>query len=57
VLGYVHAEVVEAACTRIELTRAAIGRDGMVSDPALREKIAETVAMLARHVADRDSGE
>jgi chromate reductase len=50
VLGYVHADVVEAACTRIPLTRDAVGSDGTITDPAAREKIAETVAALARHV-------
>jgi NAD(P)H-dependent FMN reductase len=55
VLGYVHAEIVEMACARIPVTRDAVGPDGTITDPASREKIAETVATLARHVADRDS--
>ena len=53
VLGYVHADIVEEAVARIPVTRDAIGPDGTVSDPALRERIAETVGALARHVADR----
>jgi len=55
VLGYVHADIVEAACTRLPLARNAVGSDGTITDPAARETIAETVAVLARHVADRDS--
>lgn len=53
VLGYVHADIVEEACTRIPLTRDAVGSDGAITDPAARERIAETVAALTRHVADR----
>ena len=34
VLGYVHADIVEAACTRIPLTRDAVGPAGTVVDPA-----------------------
>jgi hypothetical protein len=56
VLGYDHADIVEEACTRITLTRNAVGSDGTIADPAAREMIAETLAALARHVADRDSG-
>ena len=54
VLVYVHADIVEEACTRIPLTRDDIGADGTVTDPATREKVAEALAALARHVADRD---
>ena len=55
VLGYVHADIVEEACTRIPVTRNDVGAGGTITDPAAREKIAETVAALARHVADRDT--
>jgi chromate reductase, NAD(P)H dehydrogenase (quinone) len=53
VLGYVHADIVEEACARISLTRDAVDPNGTITDPAAREKIAETLATLARHVADR----
>jgi NAD(P)H-dependent FMN reductase len=46
VLGYVHADIVEAACTRIPLTRDAVGSDGTVTDPALRGQIEETLRAL-----------
>jgi NAD(P)H-dependent FMN reductase len=55
VLGYVHADVVEAACARVPLTRDAVGADGTIVDPEARERIAETLATLARHVANRDT--
>jgi chromate reductase len=56
VLGYVHADIVEAACTRILVTRSSVGSDGTITDADARGMIAETVDALARYVADRDSG-
>ena len=53
-LGYVHADIVEEACTRIPLTRDAVGSDGTITDPGARELIAGTLAALARHLADRE---
>jgi chromate reductase len=54
VLGYVHADIVEEACARIPVARDAVGRDGTVTDPALRARIAETLDALVRYVAERD---
>lgn len=54
VLGYVHADIVEEACTRIPLTRDAIGSDGTITDPAARELIAGALAALARRLAERE---
>ena len=49
VLGYVGATVVEAACRRIPVDRAAIGPGGAVSDPAFAAGAAEVWdALLAR---------
>ena len=50
VLGYVHADIVDAACARIALTRDAVGPDGTITDPALRDQIAESLGTLAGHV-------
>jgi NAD(P)H-dependent FMN reductase len=50
VLGYVHADIVEAACTRIAPTRDAVGPDGTITDPALREQIGAALRTLAGHV-------
>lgn len=57
VLGYVHADVVEAACTRIPVMRDAVGPDGTLTDLRLREEIAETLRRLAAHVAAREDAD
>jgi NAD(P)H-dependent FMN reductase len=46
VLGYVGADVVDAACRRLPVTRDAVGADGLITDPELREGIAAVVATL-----------
>src|SRR3954453_3686826 len=50
VLGYVGADVVEAACRRIPVTRQDIGADGLIADPGTRDEVQMTVAALAEHV-------
>ncbi len=55
VLGYVHADSVEAACVRVPVTRDAVGPDGTIADPQIREQIAAALTALAQHVARRDS--
>ncbi|KJY25664.1 MULTISPECIES: NADPH-dependent FMN reductase [Streptomyces] len=47
VLGYTGAAVVDAACVRIPVDRATVGADGAVSDPAVRARLAEVLALLA----------
>lgn len=39
VLGYVGADIVDAACQRVPMTRADVGVDGLVADPEIRERI------------------
>lgn len=51
VLGYVNADVVEAACTRAHVRRDSIGSDGTVSDPASREAIRSAISALVEHAA------
>jgi chromate reductase len=51
VLGYVGADVVDAACARIPVTRDAVGADGVIADSGIRERLAEAVAVLRAHVA------
>jgi NAD(P)H-dependent FMN reductase len=46
VLGYVHADVVEEACVRIPVDRAAVGPDGLIDDPAIRERIVAALRAL-----------
>jgi NAD(P)H-dependent FMN reductase len=55
VLGYVHADIVDAACKRIPVTRDAIGPEGTIADPQIREQIAAALAALTQHVAHRDT--
>ena len=55
VLGYVHADIVEAACTRMPLTRDAVGPDGTITDPEAREQITAALTALAQHVGGRGS--
>ena len=50
VLGYVEAAVVEPACVRIPMRRDALGPDGTVADPEIRERVAEVIAVLVHHV-------
>ncbi|MFD0398356.1 NADPH-dependent FMN reductase [Kitasatospora sp. NPDC059811] len=47
VLGYTGAAVVDGACVRIPLDRGAVGPDGLVADPLVRERIGEVLARLA----------
>jgi NAD(P)H-dependent FMN reductase len=51
VLGYVGADVVDAACARIPVTRDAIGADGVIADAGIRERLAAVLAVLETHVA------
>lgn len=53
VLGYVNATIVEAACTRIPVPRAALDASGLVSDPDIRRRLRGVLAVLARE-ASRD---
>jgi chromate reductase len=50
VLGYAHADVVEAACAHIPVSAAMIGEDGLVAEPEARERIGRALAELAKHV-------
>jgi NAD(P)H-dependent FMN reductase len=46
VLGYVQADVVEAACRHVPVGSGLVGTDGLIADPGVRAGIRETVAML-----------
>jgi len=54
VLRYVHADVVEAACIRLPVTRDHVGPDGSITDPELRKRIAAAVETLARYEPARE---
>ncbi len=47
VLRYTGADIVEAACVRIPIERSAVGPDGLIADPAVRERIAAALTALA----------
>lgn len=55
VLGYVHADIVDVACKRVPLTRDAIGPEGTIADPQIREQITAALTALTQHVAHRDT--
>jgi chromate reductase, NAD(P)H dehydrogenase (quinone) len=46
VVGYLSMEIVEEACARIPVARDAVGEDGLVADPAVRERLAAALAAL-----------
>jgi NAD(P)H-dependent FMN reductase len=54
VLGYINAELVESACIQVPVRRDAIGVDGLIADPALRNTITAAVSALAAHLDARE---
>ncbi|HEY2715712.1 MAG TPA: NADPH-dependent FMN reductase [Solirubrobacterales bacterium] len=56
VLGYTGSEIVADACLRIPVGREAIGADGLLADPAIREPLAGALRTLAAAV-DAGGGE
>jgi chromate reductase, NAD(P)H dehydrogenase (quinone) len=53
VLGYVGAVIVEPACRRIPVDRAAASRDGTISDPRFRAEAAQVWDALLGHLGER----
>jgi NAD(P)H-dependent FMN reductase len=51
VLGYVSADVVEAACVHVPVPRSALGEDGRIQDPSLRARLGEVASALVDRVA------
>jgi chromate reductase len=51
VVGYISMEIVEEACVRIPVTRDAVGDDGLIADPAIRERLAAALAALREGAA------
>jgi NAD(P)H-dependent FMN reductase len=50
VLGYVSADVVEAACVHLPVPRQALGDDGRIHDADLRARLAEVANVLVDRV-------
>jgi chromate reductase len=46
VLGYAHANIIEAACVHVPVTTASIGDDGLIADPSTRRHMAKALANL-----------
>ena len=51
VVSYLSMEIVEEACVRIPIARDAVGEDGLVADPAIREQLAAALAALREGAA------
>jgi chromate reductase len=56
VLGYVGADIVEAACTRLPVTRDLVGPDGTITDDAARGAIGAALNALTEQRADPPMG-
>ncbi|MFF2508988.1 NADPH-dependent FMN reductase [Streptomyces sp. NPDC058067] len=52
VLGYTGAAVVEPACGRIPVERGTLDADGLITDPAVRARLADVLDLLAAHHAE-----
>jgi chromate reductase, NAD(P)H dehydrogenase (quinone) len=52
VLDYASSDIVERACRRIVVPPDAVGGDGTISDPAIRDQIADVVQTLVDYCAD-----
>lgn len=53
VLGYVGAVILEAACRRIPVDRAAVSQDGMIGDPRFRAEAAQVWDGLLGYLGER----
>jgi chromate reductase, NAD(P)H dehydrogenase (quinone) len=51
VVGYLSMEVVEEACVRIPVSRDAVGEDGLVADPLIRDRLTAAMAALREGAA------
>jgi chromate reductase, NAD(P)H dehydrogenase (quinone) len=51
VVGYISMEIVEEACVRIPVARDAVGEDGLIADPAIREPLTAALAALREGAA------
>ncbi|HEY3832040.1 MAG TPA: NADPH-dependent FMN reductase [Acidimicrobiia bacterium] len=50
VLGYAHADIVQAVCVNIPVTPGSVDLDGLIDDPAIRDAIEAALHALAAHV-------
>jgi chromate reductase len=54
VLGYLHADVVAAACVHIPVARGDVGPDGLIVDDGIRRRTTGVLATLTGYVRQRD---
>jgi chromate reductase, NAD(P)H dehydrogenase (quinone) len=50
VLGYIHAEIVEAACVHVPIPRQAVGADGLIGDEEIRAGLRKSLDALLAHM-------
>ena len=50
VLGYVDADLIEAACVRVTVARDEVGPSGLIVAPATRSRLASVLAAIVQHV-------
>jgi NAD(P)H-dependent FMN reductase len=50
VLGYTGAAIVEQACVHLPVSPSMIDADGVITDGAVRDGVAESLTMLTKHV-------
>jgi chromate reductase len=55
VLGYVAAEIIEDACTRVFVPRDTVGPDGLIADAATRTALADVLAKIAAFLSTRSA--
>jgi chromate reductase len=53
VLGYTGADIVDDACVRVPVPRQAVDPDGIIRDPAIRDRVDHALRLLAAHVRSR----
>ena len=53
VLGYVGADIVEAACRRVPVSRASVAADGTVADAGFQAEVTRAWQSLLSHLAGR----
>jgi chromate reductase len=54
VLGYVGADVIEAACTSIPVSRVDIGADEVIHNRAVRARLTDVVSTIGRYISEAD---
>ena len=56
VLTYAHADIIDAACASVPVTRQSIGADGLIDDPAVRTAVVGVLTSLVAAVSPEYAG-